>query len=959
MISSSSPVPQALNNYLATSYDVLKHIHEHLDEIIRVASHLTPVEDLVDFRNQIEALHAQLELLTNASELMVQVSVPGINLMLAPTTADQRTFLGLGTAAQQDSTYFATQANFAALQATVTTISNNVGIIQATLLTLATTAYVDGLNTGQQTSINTLISGLAAAVVRLDADDVLLASHTASLGTLDGRVTVIEGDIVGISGQISTWEGDLLSLDGVVTAQGSAISILDSRITVNDGQIDTISTSVTTLEADLTTANGQITAHGTAISTLTTQVSANDIQISINSSDITSLSSQVDNVEAGQSAQATAISALTTDVTALEGGMASNSAAITTLSASISGISNLVPNSAFAFSTRNWAVNSRGTGWATAPLARDLLAFSMLPLGTHTLCLTASGVPSGTVSFRSDPMPAQTGVEYIASGYPAGIGLTTRIDITFYNAANGVTGTWVVGSSASGEGGATLTDWVRKHLKVTAPAGTVSMRMEVWGLAIASADPHVLLLRPMVEEARPGQTLPSPWVDGLAGLEEVTATATSALEVSVNSITGVLNAQYSLVLDVDGYISGFESVNDGSTAEFIIRADTFKLVTPGETPIVPFSVSDGNVNILNDLNMTNGRIVARSAGFMKVQGIGFGTTNQFLEWFGPLMAINLCSEANAICYCRVDGVASYAGAVTTTTPPPPSSGSTTITLTQGTWQTGQGDVATTCTFQMGNTGILSLIEDGLYTAARPANNWMIPASAYNAALYECKVDILTGTFSAGSASTGVWLGLGTTREWKVSKGNTTGGYYKTCTFNIQVRLIATPGVILAGPTEMSITAYYEGIPGVPSECVLTTSYLPDGRRAGDVQVGDDLHLAHSVTLEQFMGTVQASAAHERECIRLLTQGGAGLGCSLSAPIPVPEGYKPAGQLQLGDRVPVMIHGNVHWDPIIELELLGMRWVQRITVQDECFWAGDTEDKFILHHNIRWKEEPPP
>ena len=43
---------------------------------------------------------------------------------------------------------------------------------------------------------------------------------------------------------------------------------------------------------------------------------------------------------------------------------------------------------------------------------------------------------------------------------------------------------------------------------------------------------------------------------------------------------GVLYAQYTLRLDVNGYVSGFGMANDGTVSDFIIRADRFSIVSP-------------------------------------------------------------------------------------------------------------------------------------------------------------------------------------------------------------------------------------------------------------------------------------------------------------------------------------------------------------------------------------------
>ena len=157
----------------------------------------------------------------------------------------------------------------------------------------------------------------------------------------------------------------------------------------------------------------------------------------------------------------------------------------------------------------------------------------------------------------------------------------------------------------------------------------------------------------------------------------------STLQSSVNG----LQARYGVSLDVNGYVTGFVQNNDGATGSFVILADRFAIVTPGNSPQVPFEVSGGVVRIkeanIGNLNVSKltsgalganitqngdwlvgtGRIVWDNGSHMKVAGVGFGSANQFIEWFGPKMAISLCSEANAITYLKTNGDAYFGGAL--------------------------------------------------------------------------------------------------------------------------------------------------------------------------------------------------------------------------------------------------------------------------------------------------------
>jgi hypothetical protein len=134
-------------------------------------------------------------------------------------------------------------------------------------------------------------------------------------------------------------------------------------------------------------------------------------------------------------------------------------------------------------------------------------------------------------------------------------------------------------------------------------------------------------------------------------------------------------------------------------------------------------------------------------------------------------------------------------------------------------------------------------------------------------------------------------------------------------------------------------------------CVAVNSFLPDGSIAGHVQVGTSMSLADPVTLEPSTGIVSYSEPSLQESVRVVTQSGASLNCSLTAPLPTTEGLLLAPDV-LGKFVAIMMNDIASWDEVISVEPIGKIWVQHITVGDNCFWAGDSSNAFILHHNIK-------
>ncbi|PTQ12965.1 hypothetical protein CLG96_02140 [Sphingomonas oleivorans] len=64
------------------------------------------------------------------------------------------------------------------------------------------------------------------------------------------------------------------------------------------------------------------------------------------------------------------------------------------------------------------------------------------------------------------------------------------------------------------------------------------------------------------------------------------------------------------------------------------------------------------------IELANNRIIFNNGSVMKVQGTGFGSSNQFVEWFGPSLAnVSQCTEANAIAYLKTNGDAYFGGSL--------------------------------------------------------------------------------------------------------------------------------------------------------------------------------------------------------------------------------------------------------------------------------------------------------
>lgn len=62
------------------------------------------------------------------------------------------------------------------------------------------------------------------------------------------------------------------------------------------------------------------------------------------------------------------------------------------------------------------------------------------------------------------------------------------------------------------------------------------------------------------------------------------------------------------------------------------------------------------------VDVTNGRTVVKNGSYMKVTGAPFGSSSQFIEWYGPYFSsLASCTEANATYFLKINGAAYFGG----------------------------------------------------------------------------------------------------------------------------------------------------------------------------------------------------------------------------------------------------------------------------------------------------------
>ena len=73
------------------------------------------------------------------------------------------------------------------------------------------------------------------------------------------------------------------------------------------------------------------------------------------------------------------------------------------------------------------------------------------------------------------------------------------------------------------------------------------------------------------------------------------STSVSTQMSTVNTRLGGMESKYTLTIDNNGYVSGFESVANEDSSSFTVKADVFKIAMPGYSNYVPFAVGPTDV----------------------------------------------------------------------------------------------------------------------------------------------------------------------------------------------------------------------------------------------------------------------------------------------------------------------------------------------------------------------------
>ena len=188
----------------------------------------------------------------------------------------------------------------------------------------------------------------------------------------------------------------------------------------------------------------------------------------------------------------------------------------------------------------------------------------------------------------------------------------------------------------------------------------------------------------------------------LATLTSNVGTLTTTVTQFASSINGI-QGSWGVTINNNGYISGIKLLSGATSSSFIVDATKFIVTGTGlSSSITPFTIDNANNTIKyggslsvgsnpgvkSDRSMTgtgalilpNGNFALGNANnnitytgsnitfyfnngtYMKVQGTAFGSTNQFIEWYGPSQVnLNSCTESNGLFWLKTNGSLYFGG----------------------------------------------------------------------------------------------------------------------------------------------------------------------------------------------------------------------------------------------------------------------------------------------------------
>lgn len=211
-----------------------------------------------------------------------------------------------------------------------------------------------------------------------------------------------------------------------------------------------------------------------------------------------------------------------------------------------------------------------------------------------------------------------------------------------------------------------------------------------------------------------------------------------------------------------------------------------------------------------------------------------------------------------------------------------------------------------------------------------------------------------GVNIAYSASSGsVTQAAGTTVTYYLYyRDATSAGGSKTLNITTSVQALAAfPDIVLLGSATVTVASGGGGSGGTGGGggglCVADDMFIAEGRRAGDVEIGDPFDCIDLPTAAgKHVRALQGLARGTEECVRMITSDGCALVCSVSTPFDLPDGRLSYARHMLGEQVVTDLGAAT----VTSLALVGSLPVTRAHLGGVSYAAGADPQRRIYSHN---------
>ena len=432
-------------------------------------------------------------------------------------------------------------------------------------------------------------SARIAAITKEQGDRAAaISSETSARKTADSALaSSIDTLTVAVNKNAADVSSEQKARADADTALASSISTVLAKSNANSASIINEAKARTDADSALTTQLNLVVSKANAnTAAIANETKARTDADSAMASDISTLYTKSNNNSAAvvteRNARISADSAISSQINTVQSNLnGSISSVQQSLSTSITNVDKRVDGMA---DTTNLVANGSfytgdATGWTSVSSATDIVAG--IDRGGVIAANYMMRFPDNDVAYtpRSTTVPVRSGEKFgVSFDYAhGGTGATNRFRAFVQ---------WIDASGAT----------VANHYGVIKNATFAWQRYE----------PHVF-------------TAPSNATSARFGFQRLNAnTGTGyATNLVANRVDAVLGAQYTLRLDVNGFVSGFGAYNDGTTSDFGVIANRFYVAAPGSTSgALPFLVS-GNTVYMNEAliqTLTIGKLRTSTGG---------------------------------------------------------------------------------------------------------------------------------------------------------------------------------------------------------------------------------------------------------------------------------------------------------------------------------------------------------